>query len=177
MQGDQQMGEIEHSYHAADRMQAGNREVTHLARGGEVARVPADVQSAKAREHVLLSGRGAQAVQHEQLPAPEAHRVSSERQASSISLQEYKGLKEQVQLLTTKIDTLIEERNELRHENTQLLAELKELRELKREVERRKEKDRQRKAEYREEHPEEYNAYQREYMREYMRKRRANQHQ
>jgi hypothetical protein len=157
------MGERDYTYQTESGSQEIKREGAHLAPGGEVGRVPGDVRSGEAKEHVLVSR--AEALKHEQLPAPETHRALPERQASSIDFQEYKRLKDNYPKLVEKNERLIEENNELWAENTRLNDALKELQELKEKEERRKELQRQRAAKWREGHPETHRAKSAEAMR------------
>src|SRR5688572_14750949 len=80
--------------------------------------------------------------------------VAPEREASSVDLGEYKGLKEQVHNLT-------EERDDLLEENSQLRAENQELRE---KVERHLQQARDSYARQRQQNPDEYKLKRRNYM-------------
>ena len=94
--------------------------------------------------------------------------ATTERDASSVDIGEYRRLREQVRALTV-------ERNELREENSQLRDSLREFQELKEKEEQRSKQNTEATARWREKHPEKDKVYKREYMREYMRKRRAEQ--
>jgi hypothetical protein len=164
--GEKRMGNRETWNHAQESQQAQFGDAGRLARAPETPLGFSGELSKPEKEHVLLSGAGgAEALKHEQLPAPETHRALPERQASSIDFQEYKRLKDNYPKLVEKNERLIEENNKLWAENTRLNDALKELQELKENDERRKELQRQRAAKWREEHPETHRARSAEAMR------------